>query len=162
MKKYFYANIDKIDFDGVKIFSLNYKNEKKLQEYLSFLLGEKETIEVEITIKKYRNSITQKQMRALHLMFKQLSDSLNEAGADMKAVIRQDVDIQWTPENVKEYLWRPLMKANINKKSTTQLKTNEIDKIFDTLCKVIGERTGVEVKFPSIELLIQQQNEKSL
>ena len=97
---------------------------------------------------------TLRQNSSLHLYFKQLAEALNDCGADMKTVIR--VDIQWTPYTVKEYLWRPMQKAYLGEKSTTRLKTKDIDKIYDMLNKVIGERTGVHISFPSVnDLLIK-------
>jgi hypothetical protein len=94
---------------------------------------------------------THRQNKALHLYFELLANSLNEAGADMRKVIRQEVDIPWSKDTVKEYLWRPLMEAQLLKKSTKEMDTTDIDVVYDTLNRVIGERTGVHVPFPSIE-----------
>jgi len=99
---------------------------------------------------------TLQQNKALHLMFKQLADMLTESGFDMKATLKPEIDIMWTPENIKEYVWRPLQKAMLQKESTTELTTNEIDKVFAIVSKVIGERTGLTINFPSIETLMQQ------
>ena len=96
---------------------------------------------------------TAKQNNSLHLYFTLLAGELNAGGFDMKKVIRQEVDIPWNPYSVKEYLWRPLQEAQLGKRSTTKLTTKEIDQIYDTLNRVVGERTGVHVEFPSIESL---------
>lgn len=100
-----------------------------------------------------QNTRTLKQNSSLHLYFTLLADELNSAGYDMKKTIRQEVDIPWNAYSIKEYLWRPLQEAQLGKKSTTELTTTEIDQIYDTLNRVIGERTGVSVAFPSIESL---------
>lgn len=99
---------------------------------------------------------TNQQNKALHLFYTLLADALNQAGYDMRETIRQDVDIPWTPVTVKEYLWRPIQKAYLREKSTTRLKTKDIDKVYDIVNKVIGERTGVHVPFPSIDNLIDR------
>ena len=101
---------------------------------------------------------TNQQNKALHLWFKQLSDTLNNDGFDMRAVISPGIDILWSPYTVKEHLFRPVMKAYLDKKSTTELTTDEIDKIFDMVNKAIGERTGIHIKFPSIETLMEEDN----
>lgn len=98
---------------------------------------------------------TDQQNRALHLWFAQLSEALNDAGYDMRKTIREELDIPWTSYAVKEYLWRPLQKSMLGKKSTTQLTTEEIDQVYDVINLTIGERTGISVPFPSIEFLMQ-------
>lgn len=98
-----------------------------------------------------------RQNRALHKLFSLLAQELNAAGWDMKKTLKQSVDIPWTGNSVKEYLWKPIQKAQINKASTTELSTKEIDEIFDTLNKHLGEKTGVHAPFPSIEEVIRAQ-----
>ena len=102
-------------------------------------------------IKHLEKNRTDQQNRALHLYFTLLADALNDAGFDMKKTIRKDVDIAWSGISVKEYLWRPIQKTYLQEKSTTRLKTGDIDKIYDILNKIIGERTGVHISFPSID-----------
>lgn len=96
------------------------------------------------------------QNRALHLWFTQVADTLNESGMDMRAVIREEVDIPWNMENVKNHLWRPLQIAILNKESTAKLTTSEIDKVYEVLNKVIGERCGFHIPFPCIDDLINK------
>ena len=71
-------------------------------------------------IKKKRLNRTDLQNRSLHLWFTLLADALNEAGFDIRKTIREGLEISWTPENVKELLWRPVMKTLVLKGSTTQ------------------------------------------
>ena len=107
-----------------------------------------------VSIKCLEERRTSQQNRALHLYFTLLSVAMNDAGFDMKKTIARDIDIMWTPYNVKEYLWKPLQKEMTGEKSTAKLKKDEIDKIYDVLNKVIGERTGEFVPFPSLEYLM--------
>ena len=99
---------------------------------------------------------TTRQNSALHLMFTQLADELTKAGLDMKKTLKPEIDIRWTPENIKEYMWRPIQVALLNKKSTTELTTREIDQVFDIICKHLGEKFGITIEFPSIETLINK------
>lgn len=100
---------------------------------------------------------THQQNKALHKFFELLADELNNAGFDMKRTLRADIDIPWQPDTVKEYLWRPVQKAQLLKESTTELDTKEIDMIVDTLTRHLGQKTGVTVEFPSIEAVIREQ-----
>lgn len=97
-----------------------------------------------------------KQNRALHLMFRQLADALTDAGFDIRKTLKSDFEIMWTAYSVKELLWRPVQKAVCGKKSTTEITTEEINKIFDVITKGIGEKTGVYIPFPSIEELMKE------
>lgn len=99
---------------------------------------------------------TIRQNRALHKYFKMLSDELNSAGLDMRKTLKPSIDIWWNEKTVKEYLWRPVQKAQLLKTSTTELTTSEIDKVFETISKHLGERFGIELNFPSIENLIKE------
>jgi hypothetical protein len=100
---------------------------------------------------------TNKQNNALHLMFQHLADELNLAGYDMRRTLRQDIDIPWNKNTVKEYLWRPVMQAQLQKDSTTEMTTKEIDEVFATLTRHLGTKLGVEIMFPSLETIINQQ-----
>ena len=105
---------------------------------------------------------TARQSRALHLMFQLIADELNTNGMDMKKAFakKPEVEIPWSGQAVKEYLWRPIMKAQLNKESTTKLTTIEVDQVFDTINKFFGETFGLHVPFPSIDFIIEQQEEQ--
>lgn len=96
------------------------------------------------------------QNRALHLYFTQLADELTSAGLDMRRTLKAEIDIRWDGRMVKEYLWRPIMEAKLGKTSTTEMTTTDIDKVFDTITKHLGERFGLYIQFPSIESQISE------
>lgn len=56
--------------------------------------------------------------------------------------------IDWTPETVKEYLWRPVQKLQVQKESTTELTTKEVSEVWETLNRFLGEKHGLHVPFP--------------
>ena len=101
---------------------------------------------------------TLQQNKALHVYFEAIAETLNNAGLDMKVVLKPEVDIPWTKETVKDFLWRSVQKAQLGKRSTTELTTKDIDKIYDTLTRHLGEKFGVFVSFPSVESLINYDN----
>lgn len=94
---------------------------------------------------------TSKQNRALHKFFDNLARELNEAGLDMRVVLKPEVDIPWNRNTVKEYIWRPIQKHQLLKKSTTELSTKDIDEVFLVISKMLGEKFGLQIDFPSIE-----------
>lgn len=103
--------------------------------------------------KKQRTTL---QNRALHKYFELLADTFNDAGLDMKKVLKPEVDIPWNKETVKNYLWRPIQKAQLEKESTTELTTQEIDLVFNTLNRHISEKFGLSEPFPSIKEIMFQ------
>jgi len=100
---------------------------------------------------------TIQQNKSLHLYFEMLADAFNSAGYDMRKVLKPSIAIPWNKESVKEMLWKPIQNIQLGKMSTTQLTTKEIDVIYDTLNRHIGERFGIFVEFPSEESLNQTQ-----
>lgn len=96
---------------------------------------------------------TTQQNRALWKFFSLLSDEMNEKGLDMRTTLKESIEIWWTPEMVKEYLWKPFMKAKYGKESTTEMeKIDEIDKIHEDLMRNLGEKFGIEfIDWPSYE-----------
>jgi hypothetical protein len=113
------------------------------------------------TKEKVYTQRTKQQNRALHVLFNLLAETLNESGLDMRATLKPEIDIPWSGPSVKEFLWRPIQEAQLMKHSTTELTTVEIDKVFDTINKHLGERFNLHVPFPSIdEIILKQEEEK--
>jgi hypothetical protein len=101
---------------------------------------------------------TTQQNKALHLFFTHLAEELNNAGLDMRKTLKPEVSIPWSSKTVKEYLWRPIQKAQLGKESTKDLETVEIDKVFETLTRHLGEKFGLELEFPSIEAKLRERD----
>lgn len=107
------------------------------------------------------NKRTNQQNRAMHKFFELLASDLNEAGYDMKRTLKEQIDIPWTSVTVKEYLWRPVQDAMLNKESTTELTTKEINEIYEVLMRHLGEKLGIEATpFPAIEERKTNEKEK--
>ena len=94
---------------------------------------------------------TDQQNKALHLYFTHLAEDLNNAGLDMRKTLKPEISIPWTPANIKEFLWRPIQKAQVGKDSTKDLTTDELDKIYATLNRHLGEKFFIYTAFPSQE-----------
>lgn len=101
---------------------------------------------------------TLKQNNALHLMFDQLAEELNDMGAYIPKVIKMEA--QWDGERVKELIWREVQKSATGKVSTTMLTTKEIDEIFEIIHQAFANK-GIEIPpFPSVETLMMKMRTK--
>ena len=82
------------------------------------------------------------------MFFKQISDECVAKGIDMRQIVREEVMIECTPENIK-WLWKLLQEALFKTKSTTELrKSGEIDVVYDNFNKIISERAKGEITLP--------------
>jgi len=98
---------------------------------------------------------TKKQNDSLHLYFQQVADTLNDAGLDMRVVLKPDVEIPWSKESVKEHLWKPIQRIYLAKKSTTELETEDVNEVYRILDRHLAEKFGKLIDFPSVESLIK-------
>lgn len=105
------------------------------------------------------NKRTDKQSNALHLLFDQIAKECLDKGIELRELIKDEVPIPVTPENIK-WMWKLLQNAMFGKKSTTELsKTGEIEKVYDVLNRILVERTQGQISlppFPSMESLINK------
>ena len=111
---------------------------------------------IECNLKK-KGTRTTKQNSALHLFLRKLADALNDAGLDMKAVLKPEVEIPWNSTTAKENLWRPVQLAMTQKESTADLDTVEVSQVYDALNRHIASKFGVSVPFPEIYKLLYEQ-----
>lgn len=94
------------------------------------------------------------QNKSLHVLFQNISFELNRIGMEFTfhGIKGMEIQTTYTPEIVKEFIWRPLQNAMLDKQSTTKLTTSEINAIFEVLAKWFSEK-GVIIEFPSIETI---------
>jgi len=100
--------------------------------------------------KKEQPVRTSTQNNSLHLWFQLVADELNASGQSKQKVLAKTVELNWDGSSVKEDLWRPVQKALLGKKSTTELsKQEDIDRVFEHLNRFLGEKCEIHVPFPS-------------
>tara|TARA_R110000803_G_scaffold40094_3_gene86398 strand:+ start:337 stop:765 length:429 start_codon:yes stop_codon:yes gene_type:complete len=134
---------------SVKRFDINSK--ENLEEFVQVIIEEwkiNQSVTVEWSIGKKR---TNTQNNALQVYCRELAEAFSDRGLDMKRVLKKEIDIPWTQDSVREYLWKPLQKAVIQKESTTDANTNEYSKVYDVLNRHIADKYGFSVPFPSRE-----------
>lgn len=127
------------------IFNLNIQPERAVN-HLQELIKTGAIVEIK-NVKQTRSNL---QNRALHLFFTQIAKELNDNGIPFiyTGLKGMEMETLWTPELFKEMTWKQLQKAMFGTTSTTKLKRNEIDPIFEVINKFFAER-GIQVNFPS-------------
>lgn len=94
---------------------------------------------------------TLKQNSSAHLWFSHIADTFNDSGLDMQATLAKRVGLRWTPEAVKECLFKVLARAMYNKDSTAKLTSKEFTAVAEMLRDVIAKDYGLDIEYPSVE-----------
>lgn len=109
-----------------------------------------ESVEFEVPVDGGKQK-TAKQRAALHVYCEQMAEALNDAGFDQKATLalfNGTAKIPWTKESFKE-IWKAVQVIMLGKKSTEDLNTVDPSEIYRAVDKMIAEKTGVTVAWPS-------------
>ena len=107
----------------------------------------KEKRHVAITIHPQQRSLTQNS--AIHKYFDLLSIALNDKDKDLYLVLSEGVEIPWTPELIKELLWKRVQSAMFSIDSTTKLSRQQVSQVYDVIHKKMALDHDVNVQFPS-------------
>lgn len=91
------------------------------------------------------------QNSAIHLYREHLAQALNDAGYGMKKVLKEEVDIDWNKDMVRRYIWLPIQKALFDKDTSADLTSDEVTKVWEHINRLISEKCGIHVPFPSDE-----------
>jgi len=115
-------------------------------QYLNYLTTKGAIIE----IKEIKQTRTNAQNAALWLYFTHCADALNESGIynSIETITGVKMELTWNKDTFHDKIWIPLQLAAFGTDSTTKLKRNEIDPIYDSICKWMGE-IGISVSFPN-------------
>ena len=107
-----------------------------------------------------RNTRTLLQNSALHKYCALVAEALNDAGFSVQRVMEniKKAEVEWTMLSVKEIIWRNFQIALLDKKSTTELETNEVSKVYRNIDYWLSTKVGIEsIPFPSIENIGEKQ-----
>jgi len=128
---------------------------KKFKDYSEKLLR----LGKQVDLTEVKITRTQQQNKALHVYFTLISHELNELGSEFcySGLNNNSFSLMYTPEIVKEFVFKPIMVTMYGIKSTTKLTSIEINEMIDIITKFFGEK-GVEMSFPSYESLIENKN----
>ena len=103
------------------------------------------------TTKHPNRSLTQNS--ALHKYCEMVARELENGGHTMQDVVKVITRVEITPttQNVKEILWREIQKALFGKKSTTELTTAEVSKVYEVMAMFLAREFQISLPFPSEE-----------
>jgi len=109
---------------------------------------------------------TDQQRKAIEVYCREVANALNEAGYDLKAVLEaKPMEVSLTQENVKDVIFRrlaialyPVDKKGEVLKSTTQLETAWVDKVYDHMNRWLAQNFehAEHVPFPSEESMMYE------
>jgi len=105
-------------------------DDEAVKWWASFQNGEQ--VEIEI-ISQNKRKRTASQNNALWMWLAQLAQTLNEAGLDMRTVLKQHVEIPWSKDSAADFLWRPVQQAMIGTDSTKQAETVDYPAVYRRL-----------------------------
>lgn len=95
---------------------------------------------------------TDKQNRAMHKLYQDIADHCMSQGIDQKMTLDhfQKYETPVTPEFVKE-TWRTIQYNMFNTYRTSQLSTDQVDKVYGVFTKFWSQVTGEYFSFPNRE-----------
>jgi len=64
---------------------------------------------------------------------------------------KQGIALEWTGEDVKERLWKPVQKALTGEEKTSKAITLDYPAVYEVLNRKIASETGVHVPWPEAE-----------
>ena len=89
-------------------------------------------------------------MKAIHVWIRESAKELNKAGISMQMLLDEIFDLEVTEFNFKENVWKGFQSKLFGKVSTTELDTVEVQQIYETINRELGEKCGVVLPaFPS-------------
>ena len=101
-------------------------------------------------VKGERAKRTSLQNKAIHKYCSLLADDFNEGGFDMLSVLKVKTSTSWTMLSVKDVIWRSIQEAMFpDKKSTTQLETNEVSQVYEQIAHHLSENFNITRSFPN-------------
>lgn len=129
-------------------------SEKELMEV--FVEGFSDGTELEISVGKAENRRTTTQNNSIYLYCRQVAEALSREGQTLNQVLgkmKKGVELPMTKELVLETIWRPIMEALLEKRSTTEMNKEQDISIVWEACNKFLSRFGISVPFPSLETM---------
>lgn len=114
---------------------------RKFDEHIAMLIlaGKKPVVKLEAS--ESTRSVAQNS--SLWLWCELCAKAFQDAGIDLRAAIRDEVDIPVTKNSFKEYIWVPLQKVMTGKRSTTEPTTTEYPEISETIIRHFAQTKGI-------------------
>ena len=90
-----------------------------------------------------------KQNKALHVYFQEISEELNARGIDVQTFLKTGISVPFTPELVKELLWKSVQKIMLQKNRTRDLNMeDDITRIYEVMNRHLSEHPKFKKHIP--------------
>ncbi len=103
------------------------------------------------------------QNKSIHKYCSMLSDAFNDAGFDMPTVIKRlfkKPSLRWSPEAVKDRLWKEIQLQTFDFESTAKLDTAQVSLVYESMNVATSQTMGISVSFPSYDYQLLEQYSK--
>ena len=96
---------------------------------------------------------TKRQNDALHLYLTLVAHELENGGYTMQDVVKKitTIEIPPTKDTVKSIIWKPIQNVLFEKKSTTELTTGEVNRVYEVMAQFLAQQFQISLPFPSEE-----------
>jgi hypothetical protein len=103
---------------------------------------------------------TDRQNRAIHKYLEMVAHELSNQGQTMNGVVAKMTTTESPPtkNSVKEVIWKPIQTILCGKKSTTELSTAEVNKVYEVVSQFLANQFQISLPFPTYEDIIYGQD----
>lgn len=97
---------------------------------------------------------THSQNNSIHLYLEMVAHELQNQGQTMENVIKAlpTLEIPPTKNALKEIVWKPIQDVTLGKKSTTELETADVNKVYEVFSMFLSKNFQIDIPFPSNEI----------
>jgi len=116
-----------------------------------------------IEVKELSKKRTLSQNSALHKYFDLIAKQFQELGLTynyMNQFTGHTIELAYTSNLVKDFIWRPIQQTLFNIESTTEIDTNQINQIIEVLTLHFGKH-GIKIDFPSWQTWMNEIDKKN-
>jgi len=110
-----------------------------------------------VSVKYVSDKRSENQNNALHLWLDQIADEAERRGLTLDMWVKHPTEMKITESLLKDS-FRATGRKMYGKKSTADLTKEEFSEIQRLFDKAVLERLGIDIPFPNIDLLIDQDN----
>jgi len=136
------------------------KNKDEVEQFLvdtDFMCAMNKVVQLKVV----QEDVTKLQTRSIWRYLTLIANDLNEQGQTFSFMGFQKkmVEVQFNKDILHDRLWIPIQYNNYRTDSITKLKTNQLDKIIDSITLLTSEDYGFSIEFPNRQQLIDAYNE---
>jgi hypothetical protein len=103
-------------------------------------------------VEVHEGNYTDSQRNAAWLYMTMKAKQLNEAGLEMRKVLKPTYELPWTKDSFHDHIFIPIQKAMFGTTSMRSLKKLQVSKVYDVIEREFGQKFGLDsIEFPSDE-----------